>query len=264
MTGRADRTPGPGSAIVSDFLKLVSLASVRSLLVVAVVIALAVAVFFYVSLPVTQGRTAGELAPSELLSTAILGVDAAAFVLIVAAALHVGGEYSTGLIQSTLTLTPSRPRLVLAKFVTVGGAALLVGLLAAGLCVLAALVVGVSSGVDPAQIVDAAGMRLAVGSLAMPVLYAVVAASAAFVARGIAAGILVPLVLLVLGGLAGWLGDAVGSVVIPFTPVAAIHSLSGVAVGAEDIGLGAAGLSLLAWLGLSVGVAAWRLLRSDA
>ena len=46
----------------------------------------------------------------------------------------------------------------------------------------------------------------------MPVLYSVIAASAAFVCRSTALGIVVPLAVMAVGGLAGWFGDGVSAV----------------------------------------------------
>jgi hypothetical protein len=67
-----------------------------------------------------------------------------------------------------------------------------------------------------------------------------------------------------LGGLAGWFGDSLSALLTPLLPVSAIHSLSGVATGHESIGIAGATISLLSWLGVSIGAAAWRLLRHDA
>ena len=134
--------PGVGAAISSEFIKLGSVPTQRALLLLAIGIAALMAVVFYVSLPVTQGRAVSDLAPEAILEVGILGVDAAAFVLVVLAAIHVGSDYSTGMIQPTLTITPSRGRVLAGKFVTVGVTSLAVGAIAAAVCVGAALIVG--------------------------------------------------------------------------------------------------------------------------
>jgi len=194
----------------------------------------------------------------------MLGVDAAAFVLIILAAIHVGSEYSTGMIQATLIITPARGRVLVGKFATVAATALAVGAIAAAVCVAAALIAGGAVGLDPSRILTGAGIRLALGSIAMPVLYAVIAASATFVCRSAALGMAIPLAVMAVGGLAGWFGDSVSALLTPLMPVAAIHSLSGVATGHESIGIAGAAVSILAWLAVSIGAAAWHLLRRDA
>jgi len=255
---------GVGSAISSEFIKLVSVPRQRALLFGAIGAAALMAVVFYVSLPVTQNRGLGELSPGEILGAGMLGVDAAAFVLIILAAVHVGSEYSTGMIQSTLIITPARGRVLAGKFVAVAATALAVGAISAAVCVAAALVVGGAVGINPSLILTGAGIQLALGSIAMPVLYAVIAASAAFVVRSAALGMAIPLAVMAVGGLAGWFGDSVSALLTPLMPVAAIHSLSGAATGHESIGMVGATVSILAWLGVSIGAAAWRLLRRDA
>jgi ABC-2 type transport system permease protein len=263
-TLEAPRDPGIGAVISSEFSKLTSVPTQRVLLYLAIGIAALMAVVFYVSLPVTQGRAVSDLAPEQILEVGILGVDAAALISVVLAAIHVGSEYSTGMIQSTLTITPSRGRVLAGKFVTVAATSLAVGAIAAAVCVGAALIVAGAVGLDPGRILTATGIRLTLGSIAMPVLYSVMAAAAAFVCRSTALGIVVPLGVMAVGGLAGWFGESVSAVLTPLMPVAAIHSLSGVATGRESIGIAGATLSLLVWLGISVGAAAWRFVRRDA
>jgi len=258
------RGPGVGSAISSEFIKLTSVPRQRALLVGAIGAAALMAAVFYVSLPVTQGRSLSALSPGEILGAGMLGVDAAAFVLIILAAVHVGSEYSTGMIQSTLIITPARGRVLAGKFATVAATALVMGAIAAAVCVAAALVVGGAVGINPSLILTGAGIQLALGSIAMPVLYAVIAAAAAFVCRSTALGMAIPLAVMAVGGLAGWFGDSISGLLTPLMPVAAIHSLSGVATGHESIGIAGAGVSILAWLAASIGAAAWRLLRHDA
>lgn len=256
--------PGVSSAVTAEFAKLVSLPSQRALIWVSVAVAAFVALVFYLSLPVTQDRELDQLVPSEILGVGIFGVDAAAFVAIVLSAMFVGSEYSTGMIQSTAILTPSRWRLLTGKFLTVGGISAVIGILSAVVCVLAALIVGATTNIDAAVILSPAGVQLAVGSILMPIIYSVIAASAAFVFRSTALGILIPLVVMAIGGIAGWFGDSISAVVTPLLPVAAIHTLSGVAQGSEAIGAVGAIVSVLGWGAVSIAAAAWRMRRSDA
>lgn len=121
--------PGLSAAVASEAVKLLTLPRLRFLALVAVVLGTATALLFYLTLPVTQGRTLAELAPGEVLSVGLLGVDAAALVLIVFAAVAVGDEYTTGMMQTTLTLTPARGRVLGAKLVVVGLTALAIGVL---------------------------------------------------------------------------------------------------------------------------------------
>lgn len=252
------------AAIAAEAMKLWSLPSQRWLLIVAVGLAAVSAVFFYVSLPVTQGRTLAQLGTDEILGAGILGVDAAAFVVIVLAASHVGSEYATGSIQTTLTLTPSRWRTVIGKLFTAGLAGLVVGVVAACICLVAAVIAGAGVGVGAGSILTPGGLQLAAGSVAMPVMYAVIAAAGAFMFRGTALGIVTALAVMAAAGIAGLLGESLGAVVTAVMPVSAIHTLAGSASGAEEIGAAAALASLVVWVAIAAGASTWRLGRTDA
>ena len=169
------------------------------------------AAVFYLSLPVTQGRGLSELSPGEILGAGMLGVDAAAFVLIILAAIHVGSEYSTGMIQSTLIITPARGRVLAGKFVTIG-ATPWPSARSRPWCAWRppSSWLGRSASIR-ARFSRRAGVQFALGSIAMPVLYSVIAASAAFVCRSTALGMAIPLVVMAVGGLAGWFGDRVSA-----------------------------------------------------
>ncbi|MDO5093088.1 MAG: hypothetical protein Q4D79_06655, partial [Propionibacteriaceae bacterium] len=166
------KRPGLSVAVASEAVKLLTLPRLRFLALVVVVLGTATALLFYLTLPVTQGRTLAELAPSEVLSVGLLGIDAAALVLIVFAALVVGDEYTTGMMQTTLTLTPARDRVLGAKLVVVGLTALAVGVVTAGCCLGIGLSFGASAGFAPAELLAAGAWQRAAGGVAMPVCYA--------------------------------------------------------------------------------------------
>lgn len=256
--------PGVGAAIASEFLKLFSLPSQRIIIALAIGLAPLVAAVLFFSLPVTEGTPVSELPNSEILSVAILGVDAAAFMIIILAALHVGSEYSAGMMESTLTVTPSRGNILTGKFISIGVTALLVGIIAAILSVGFAWLMVVTVSDEPGQLLTSAGIQLALGSIAMPVLYALIAAAGAFVFRSTAMGIVVALGIMVVGSLTSWFGESVSALITPLMPTAAIHSLSGVASGHESIGMVGAIISIVVWASLSIAAAAWRLLQHDA
>ncbi|PRX97725.1 hypothetical protein [Allonocardiopsis opalescens] len=248
----------------SELGKLGSQRSLRLLAVLAVSAAPVTALVFCLSLPVTQGRAIDEVAPAELLSASALGIDAAALVVVVLAALAVGSEYATGLIQQSLAVTPRRGRLLAAKVLALALAAAAIGVSAALAVGVVALGVGASAGAPAGAVFADGGVRLLAGSVLMPVFYGVLAVAAAFAFRSTALGIVAPLAVLVLSAIAGWFGSAVGAVVTPITPLAALHSISGIAVGAEAIGAPAGFLSLAVWTGAVLSIADSRFRRKDA
>lgn len=221
--------------VLSESTKFRTVRSLPLLAGAAEVAAVAVAVLFLVSLPVTQGATAAELTPSEVLGAALLGLDAAALVLVVAAASFAGSEYATGLVQPTHLLTPRRGRVLAAKAVVVAVVAVGVAAVAAVLCALVGAAFGGGS-----------DLRLVAGSALTPVFYALVALLAATALRSTGGGVVAALVLLALPTVAGWIPGA--DLLVPLLPTAALHGISG----ADDPGTGAlpGALSLPAWLGI--------------
>lgn len=220
--------------VLSESTKFRTVRSLPLLAGAAVVAAVATAVLFLVSLPVTQGATAAELTPSEVLGAALLGLDAAALVLIVAAASFAGSEHATGLAQPTYLLTPRRGRVLAAKAVVMTVVAVGVAAVAAVLCVLVGTAFG--GGFD---------FRLVAGSALTPVFQALVALLAATALRSTGGGVAAALVLLALPTVAGWIPGV--DVLVPLLPTAALHGISGAADGTGAL---PGALSLLAWLGI--------------
>lgn len=230
----------------AETTKFTSVRSLPALAGSAVLAAVASAVLFLVSLPVTQGATAAELAPSEVLGAALLGLDAAAIALIVAAASFAGSEYATGLVQPTYLLTPRRARVLVAKAVVVTVVAAGVAVVAAVLCVL----VGTAFG-------GAFDARLVAGSALTPVFYPLVGLLAATGLRSTGGGVVAALVLVALPTIVGWIPGL--DVLVPLLPTAALHGISGTEGGGALTGA----LSLLAWLGVLGSVALHRLRARD-
>lgn len=230
----------------SETTKFTSVRSLPVLAGAAVLAAGAVALLFLVSLPVTQGATAAELTPAEVSGAALLGLDAAALVLIVAAASFAGSEYATGLVAPTYLLTPRRGRVLAAKAVVTLVVAAGVAVFAAGLCVL----VGTAFG-------GAFDLRPVAGAALTPVFFALVALLVATALRSTGGGVVAALVLLALPTVLGWIPGV--EVLVPLLPTAALHAVAGTAGGGAVPGA----LSLLAWLGILGSVARHRLRSRD-
>ncbi|MBW0117414.1 hypothetical protein [Pseudonocardia abyssalis] len=234
------------TTVRSETIKFTSVRSLPVLAGAAVLAAVATALLFLVSLPVTQGATAAELTPAEVLGVALLGLDAAALVLVVAAASFAGSEYATGLVQATHLLTPRRGRVLVAKAVVVTVVATGVAAVAAVLCVLVGTAFG--GGFD---------LRPVAGSALTPVFQALVALAAATALRSTGGGVVAALVLIASPTVAGWIPGV--DLLVPLLPTAALHGISG----AEGGGALPGALSLLAWLGVLGSLALHRLRTRD-
>lgn len=243
--------------IRAEWTKFTTVRSLPWLAVGAVAASPLVALLLVVSLPVTQGRGIDAVPAAEVVSAGLLGVDAAAIVLMVLGASVGGSEYATGLAQPTFLVTPRRGRVVLAKVVVTASVAGAVAAAAAVLCPLVAQLALVGAGL-PAAPVDGALLRLAAGSALGPVFYALVALAAALVLRSTGGGVVVALAVLALPTVTSWIPGL--DVLAPVWPGAALHGVSGVA---QHVGAGAGALSLLGWAAVVIAVAVWQVRARD-
>jgi len=256
--------PGPRAALRAEHTKFWSVRTLPGLAVTALVTAVVMALLFAVSLPITQGTAIADLAPTTVVEAALVGVDVAAVVLIVLGALFMGSEYSSGLAQPTFILTPRRGRVLLAKAAVTVVVAAGVALAVAALCLLVGQAVLLGSDLPGADLGDPGLLRLAAGSVLVPVFYALIALVAATLTRSTGGGIVAALVLLALPTVLGWLPGPLAAVLVPALPAAALHSISGTAAPVEASPAGAAAVLLLVWVAAGLGAAALRLRARDA
>lgn len=250
--------------VSAELGKIISQRPQRWLIGIAVLLAPLAATVFCISLPVTQGQTLADTATGDVLTASLLGIDAATIAAIVFAAIAVGTEYSTGLMHYSITVTPNRTRLLTAKATAIAFVTAAIGI--AGV-ILVGAVAGVALAGTGRSFVDVfagSGPRLLAGSILMPVFYGVLAAFFAFVFRRTAAGILGPIAVLVLAAVIGWFGADISQILTPLTPLAGLHSISGIATGAEDVGPLAGTAILIVWLLAGYAIALWRFTRKDA
>ena len=86
--------------------------------------------------PIPAGH-GGQADPAVTVSDYLIGTFAGLIALVVVAALFVTAEYRRGLIRLTFAATPARGRVLAAKSVVVAVVGFIVGLLGAGVAVLA-------------------------------------------------------------------------------------------------------------------------------
>lgn len=254
----------------SEWVKFRSLPTARRLTAAAVILGTVAAAVLILSFPVTRGTALADAEAVDVLSASVLGLDVAAIVLIVLASWFVGIEFRTGAITEALVRLPRRSVVITAKAVVAAGVSAGAALLTAAAVTLVA--VGFSTAVTgapwSAALAEATApdhVRLLLGSILMPVEFAVLAVFIAAAAGSLAAGLLGALGLIVASTLASWLPSALAVLVQPLLPLAAVHTISGAAeVGsAENLGVVPAVVVLAAWVAVGWAVAAWRLRRRD-
>lgn len=255
---------GFARTVRSEFLKLWTLQATRRLFWAALIIAAFTAVLLCFTIGPTTGIGLENRAPEDIVSTSLLGTDAAALVLMLTVAGTVGSEYATGMMRSTLTVTPRRTRFLLAKALTVLLSTLAVGLVAGAVSVLAGQGVLLAVGL-PTVDADLDMVRMAVGAATIAPFYAVFATAFSFVSRNTAGGVTAAVALLFLPTVVSWLPDWYQANVLPFTPGESIHILAGLTRPGfvSYVHPLIAGGTLVVWLAVALAVAAVVLERRD-
>ncbi|MEU9411569.1 ABC transporter permease [Streptomyces sp. NPDC048281] len=237
-------------------------------------ITLSVAVFLLVlfgtiaSYTYTAGATAGgppgpNSGDSDAVSLALTGVTFASLAVGVLGVLLSAGEYSTGMVRSTLTAVPRRLPVLWAKAAVIGPIALVLATLGA----LAAFGLG-APGLDGEKISLSLGDAGVLRSLAGAGLYlglvAVFGVALGVLLRN-SAGAIASLVgiLLILPGLASLLPDSWYDTVSPYFPSTAGQAVYALHQSSDALSPGAGIAVFAGWVALTLAGAAYRLVRSD-
>ena len=242
----------------------------RQLLGVTLILGVVSGVLLVLTIPATRGVPLLESSTEDVLSASVLGVDAAAAVLVVLAAWFAGVDFRTGAITEVLLRARGRSGIVAAKAVIIAEtAAITTVVTAVAVTFSGSLLAGTVAGADWPEVLGVAGspdhLRLAFGSTLLPIIFSVLAVFGAVVFRSVTGGVLTPLALLIGSMFAGWLPDGFASVVRPLLPLGAVHNISGVAEagGTEYIGALPALVVLVAWVVGGAVLATWRLRGQD-
>jgi len=205
-----------------------------------------------------------DFADATAISLALFGVPFSMIALGVLGVLTTAGEYSTGMIRSTLAAVPKRLPVLWSKAVIYGLIAFVVG--AIGAVVAFAISSGVLSGTTKAMtFADSGVLRSLLGVGVYLGLVGVLGVALGALLRSTAAGIsaLVGAFLLV-PGLMSLLPKSWRADITPYLPSNAGESIFALHHQAGTLTAGAGLLVLLGWTALALGGAAYRLMRSDA
>ncbi|WP_416982542.1 ABC transporter permease [Streptomyces sp. T028] len=251
----------------SEWAKFWSLRSSWITLGVAVVLLVlfgAIASYTYSPDAVAAGGPPGQgSGDSDAVSLALTGVTFASLAIGVLGVLLSAGEYSTGMIRSTLAAVPRRLPVLLSKAAVIGPVALVLATVGA----LAAFLLG-GPGLDGEQIALSLGDDGVLRSLAGAGVYlglvAVLGVALGVLLRSSAGAIAVLVgVLLILPGLASLLPDSWYDTLSPYFPSNAGSAVYALQQSSDALSPGA-GLAVFAgWVTLALAGAAYRLVRSD-
>ena len=253
----------------SESIKLWSLRSTYWTLSLVVVVSLGIAVLMSFAMsastagfdPTTGAPMAVESAQMfVLVSTTGLGLGQ--LIVAVLGVLSISGEYSSGMIKSTLTAVPNRLPALWAKVVVLFGFTFLVGLFSVvGSFLVAMPILGAKD--ISASLFDTEVILPLLGNALFLALIAVFAIGIGTILRSSAGGIatvlgitmLLPVVLGILSSFVGWIGD-----ILPYLFTVAGSTM----ITPNSMESWQAFLVVLAWVVVSLGTAALLLKRRDA
>lgn len=193
----AGRLPGFTSQLRAEWTKL---RSQRSFLIqIGLALLLAVAMSALICLAI--GSTWDELSPAEQadLDPALIGISGTTFSSIVLGVLGVtcvSSEYTSGMIRLTMTVTPSRLRVLAAKAVIVAAVSWSVGLVVMVLSFFAGqLVLGSYEGVPTASLSENSAQRAIIAGWLTTPLFPLIGAAVGAILRSTASAITATLAL---------------------------------------------------------------------
>ena len=209
------------------------------------------------------GLEDSEFDGSTAVDLALFGVPFAQLALGVLGVLVTAGEYSTGMIRSTLAAVPRRLPVLWSKAALYGLVALLVGTVGGFVAFLVGG--GILSGTPAAQSLSDAGvMRALLGAGLFLGLIGVIGASLGALLRSVAGGISVLVGgLILVPGLTQLLPGSWRDNVSPYLPGNAGESMFALTHDASTLSPGAGLAVFLGWTVLVLAGAAYRLVRSD-
>ncbi|MCP9487957.1 MAG: ABC transporter permease [Gaiellaceae bacterium MAG52_C11] len=252
----------------SEWTKLTSLRSTRIVAALSVALALAATTVG----AILTGRSWdswGTAARADFDPTVypLIGGIFASILLPILGVTAVTAEYSTGMIRLTLTATPRRGRLLLAKTSVIAAATMLVGLVTVlGMFVIGQVVYGLY-GLDAANFGDGGTLRALLGSIVLAPVFPIIAVALATLLRSTAGAITTILVAIFLPSIVGsllpdwWRENVVAVLPGPAIDTITISHLTDVE---SSLPTGVAVLAVAAWLGAFLGAAQLAFVRRDA
>ncbi|MFD4604527.1 ABC transporter permease [Streptomyces sp. NPDC058464] len=210
-----------------------------------------------------SGHQDRDFATATAVSLSLFGTNFAQLALGVLGVLVTAGEYSTGMIRSTLAAVPRRLPVLWSKAAVFGLVALAVGTLGAFVAFLVGS--GIVSGTPAAMGLSHAGvLRSLLGAGLYLGLVGVIGVALGALLRSVAGGISVLVAsLMLIPGLISLLPSSWQDNISPYLPSNAGESMFALTHDATTLSPGAGLLVFLGWTALALAGAAYRLVRSD-
>jgi ABC-2 type transport system permease protein len=270
-TATASAEPAPvgfGATLASELTKLTAMRSTRITLVVAVLLSTALSALVCIVIGATWDDAKPEdKAAFNPVDDTLAGTLVVAILFAVLGVRAVAGEYASGMMRLTLTVTPRRGRVLAAKAAIVTAITLVVGAIATAAMLLTGQVIFSSFGLETADFGSSRAWETILAILALGPLFPVIGVALATMLRSTAGAITAILALIFLPAILGPLMPAfVEEEVFIYLPGAASDAISPGTEGesAHQLSAAAAIPVLAGWIAVFLGAAYALLTKRDA
>jgi ABC-2 type transport system permease protein len=261
-------TVGFGATLASEWTKMISTRSSYIMLGIAFLVAVGMTALVSLAVGSTYDDwTAADRASFEPISFSLAGMAFGSILLMVLGVNLVASEYSSGMIRTTLAVTPQRGRLLAAKVVLISVVTMVVTFIITALSMLVGMTVLGSYDMPTVSLTDSDALRTIVAITLTSPLFPLIGATLAFLFRSIATPITLVLAVFFAPSMFGalfpnWWQENVLSLL----PSSAADSISLGHIVDSDMYLdpAVAGVVVVAWLVVVIGAAYLTLTRRDA
>ncbi|HEX5165442.1 MAG TPA: ABC transporter permease subunit [Thermomicrobiales bacterium] len=259
---------GFGATLASEWTKMFSTRSTYVMLGLALVLSFAMTALLSLAIGTTwDDASAATRADFEPITFSLVGLTFGGIVMAIFGVNMVSGEYSSGMIRTTLTATPKRGRVLAAKIVLIGAVAMLMSLVTTvGALAIGKAVLG-SYDIPTFSMGDSDVLRVIIASTLTAPLFPLIGATFAFLFRSTATPITLVLALIFLPAMFGALfPDWWQENILSLLPGSAADSvmMGHLSDSRMYLDLLPAAIVVVVWLVITVGAAYVTLTRRDA
>lgn len=238
--------------VKADFKKVIYIPSYRYLLIASFILSILFGLIFLTTIGVTEGRELTGLSNIEVIDVSFLGVDVAAIMMIVFAALFVSKEISDGAIHINLAVTPKRLKFFGSKLLYLSFlSTLLSGFVIVGLFAVDWLVMSINN-MGELELFNELVMYKVIGSILMVLFYSLLSAIGVFFTQSLSGGIIFSLGAMFLPGLIRMFPETVGDLLLPIFPETGINHFVDLSTNSSNLFVSL--LILILWLVISAGI----------
>ncbi|WP_010274419.1 ABC transporter permease [Paenibacillus senegalensis] len=246
--------------IKADFKKMMYLPAYRYMILATLLLSILFGVIFLFTIEITQGKVLTELSGLEVIDITLLGMDVAAIMLIIFAAIFVAKDLASGAVHTNLAMTPIRRKYYVTKLSFI---AILSTLISTALILLFLTIDQFILSINQMDALsfDFAFLAKVIGSVLIVLFYSSLSAAGAFYFQSPSGGIAFALSVMFLPALIKMLPDDVSELVLSVFPEKSLHAF--IDINAANGSWTGAITVLLIWVMTACAIGFWRFRKMD-